>query len=245
MVGSNRHRDRNAILEGLSFTGGHGGSFGGAPRFSGFDQISFSARTHWEYSWRETSITNGEVDPEKSGVVRVDLANPVQADFGPAGVVTLFEATCRAKAGSVPAWWPQWHYLGMKGGALYAGVELEGGGCAGVLVFDSKTGETHPRGFMGWSPSGDRSVALGAINNSFLNLPAVVVDEPAVDSEWDAVGGAQIRDGELHDYQVREYYIPGKGFGGWYRRGTSIYSGGGYVDFFEIAVEVGLTSTSL
>src|SRR5437016_3557404 len=73
LVGSHRHRDRNAILDALPFGGGRGGSVGGAARFSGFDQISFSARTHWEYSWRETSITNGEVDPEKSGVVRVEL----------------------------------------------------------------------------------------------------------------------------------------------------------------------------
>jgi len=247
VVGSHRQRAANRAVYTLPLSSDRVEKTPGSvsPPFPGFERMAFEIGTHWEYSWRETGFTNGEADPVQSGVVRIELTDPVDVDFGPAGVVTLYEATCSARSGLVPIWWPQWRYLGVKDGALYGGAELEDGAYGGVLLFDSKTGATHPRGFMGWSPSGARSVALGTIQNSFLTTPAVVVDESSFDADCETIGGVRIRDGEVHEYRVREYYLPGKGFGGWYRRGTSIYSGGGFVDFFEIALEVGLTSTSL
>jgi hypothetical protein len=247
VVGSDSHRSANVDVETLPLSSGAERTARGSasPLFPGFERMSFRVGTHWEYSWRESGSTNGEADPVQSGVVRIELSDPVDVDFGPAGIVTLYEATCSARSGAVPIWWPQWRYLGVKDGALYGGAELEDGTYGGVLLFDSTTGATHPRGFMGWSPSGERSVALGNIQNSFLTTPAVVVDESALDAECEIIGGVQIRDGEVHEYRVREYYLPGKGFGGWYRKGSSIFSGGGFVDFFEIALEVGLTSTSL
>ena len=248
MVGSHRQRTADVALARVLPLGRERApttSGPASPRFPGFERMAFSVRTHWDYAWRETGVTNGKADPVKSGVVRIALGNPIELDFGPAGAVRLFETTCSAQSGRVPAWWPQWRYLGVKDGALYAGAELADGEFGAAMLFDAKTGEIHPQGFMGSFSNGVRSIASGTISNSFLTTPAVVVDEPCFDAGCETIGDLQICDGELHDSRVREYYLPGKGFGGWYRRGTSIYAGGGYVDVLEIAMEVGLISTSL
>src|SRR5262249_31711180 len=159
VVGSRSHRSAKASAQTLPLSSERAGTTASA-LFPGFERMSFRVGTHWEYSWRETCLTNCEADPVQSGVVRIELSDPVEVDFGPAGVVTLYEATCAARSGLVPIWWPQWRYLGVKEGALYGAAELEDGDYGGVLLFDPKTGATHPRGFMGWSPSGARSVAL-------------------------------------------------------------------------------------
>jgi hypothetical protein len=216
-----------------------------SPRFPGFRQIAFSARTRWDYAWREAGITNGEADPVKSGVVRIALSDPVEVDFGLSGTVAMFEVTCSPRSGTTPGWWPQWRYLGVKDGALYGGAELEDGGDGAAILFDSKTGEIHPQGFMGRFSHDARPVAASSISNPFLSGPAVIVEEPAYGRGGETAGRVQICEGELHDYSSREFYLPGKGFGGWSFRGTSIYAGGGYVDCFETAVEVGLTSVTL
>src|SRR3954463_1840385 len=69
------------------------------PRFPGFERLSFSVRTCWDYAWRESAVTNGERDPVKSGVVRIPLAAPLEVDFGPPGDVAMFEVVCSAKSG--------------------------------------------------------------------------------------------------------------------------------------------------
>ena len=99
---------------------------------------------------------------------------------------------------------------------------------------------------MGWfSSRRGGSVTAGPIRNSFLVASGVVVEELSCDPESETFGGVRICDGELHDYKVREFYLPGKGFAGWSRSGKSTYAGGGYVDIFEMAMEVGLTATNL
>ena len=215
------------------------------PRFPGFEQMAFFAGAYWEYSWRETGITNGKVEPESSGVVRIDLSDHIDVDFGPAGALRLFETSYSART-AIPWWWPRWHYLGVRDGTLYAAARLEGEEYGAVTIFDSKTGEVHPPGFMGWfSSRRGGSVTAGPIRNSFLVASGVVVEELSSDPESETFGGVRICDGELHDYKVREFYLPGKGFAGWSRSGKSTYAGGGYVDIFEMAMEVGLTATNL
>ncbi len=245
MSGPHRHRpDDFELARVLPLAAERGRANPDSPRFPGFWRMAFSPRTRWDYAWREASVTNGEAEPVKSGVVRVALSNPVEVDFGPGGIVPMFEATCSAKAGELPSWWPRWSYLGMKDGALYGGAELESGEDGAVLLFDSKTGQIHPQGFMGRFSRGVRCAALASIRTAFLSGPAVVVEE-SFPTAGETSGRVQICEGELHDYRGRELYLPGKGFGGWSFRGKSIYAGGGEVDFFEIAVEVGLASASL
>ena len=48
-------------------------------RFPGFEQMAFFAGAYWEYSWRETGITNGKIDPEDSGMFRVELSSPIDS----------------------------------------------------------------------------------------------------------------------------------------------------------------------
>ena len=98
---------------------------------------------------------------------------------------------------------------------------------------------------MGRFSNAPSSVALASISTAFHEGFAVVVEEPSVARGCEVIGGVEISEGEVHDYRVREFYLPGKGFGGWSLRGNSIYAGGGYVAFFEIDVEVGLILASL
>src|SRR5256884_8115682 len=146
------------------------------PRFPGFEQMAFFAETYWEYSWRETGITNGKVEPESSGVVRIDLSDRIDVDFGPAGALRLFETSYSART-AIPWWWPRWHYLGVRDGTLYAAARLAGGADGAVTIFDSKTGEVHPTGFMGWfssRPAG--SAPARPVRKSFLVASGVVVE---------------------------------------------------------------------
>ena len=218
----------------------------GSPRFPGFGEMTFFTGAYWEYSWRETGITNGKVDSDGSGVVRIELSDPLDLDLGPSGAIRLFRATCFTKQGRPPAWWPQWHYLGFKDGALYGAAEIEGEECGLVRIFDAKTGEVHSQGFMG-SFSGCRPMCVTSrsMRSPFRTARAVVVEERFYDPEADMIGGVRIADGERHHYTVREFYLPGMGFGGSSRSGTSIYAGGGYVDIFEASIEVVLTATNL
>jgi len=216
------------------------------PRFPGFEEMAFFPGAYWEYSWREMGITNGKIDPDGSGIVRVELSNPIDVDLGPARALRLFEMTCPTNPARAPAWWPQWHYLGIDDGVLYAAAEIDAGEYGVVTIFDSKTGEVHPQGFMGsFSGRRPRSVTSRPTINPFLITRAVVVEERFFDPDADMIGGVRICDGERHHYKIRELYLPGKGFGGWSRSGTSIYAGGGYVDIFEAAIEVRLTATNL
>lgn len=157
MIGSQRYRGATALAAASRRESP-------MPRFPGFEQMAFFAGAYWEYSWRETGITNGKVEPESSGTVRIDLSDHIDVDFGPAGALRLFETTYSART-AIP--------------------------------------------------------------------------------ESDTFGGVRICDGELHDYKVREFYLPGKGFAGWSRSGKSTYAGGGYVDIFEMVMEVGLTATNV
>jgi hypothetical protein len=215
------------------------------PRFPGFERLSFSVRTCWDYAWRESAVTNGERDPVKSGVVRISLAAPLEVDFGPPGDVAMFEVVCSAKSGEVPPWWPQWRYVGVKDGAFFAAAELEDGELGATLLFDPTSGEIHPQGFMGRFTRRAPSVAMGTISNAFLSDPAVVVEERPSGRGGEGASPMEICEGELHESRAREYWLPGKGFGGWSLRANSIYAGGGYVDCLEVAVDVGLTSATL
>src|SRR5438128_10924645 len=77
------------------------------PRFPGFEEMTFFSGACWEYSWRETGITNGKIDPEDSGMFRVELSSPIDVDLGPARALRLCEMTCSTRAALAPAWPPQ------------------------------------------------------------------------------------------------------------------------------------------
>src|SRR5439155_24795760 len=94
------------------------------PRFPGFEQMAFFAGAYWEYSWRETGITNGRVEPENSGVMRIDLSDRIDVDFGPAGALRLFETSCSPRT-AIPCWRPRWHYLRVRYGTHYAAARSQ------------------------------------------------------------------------------------------------------------------------
>jgi hypothetical protein len=44
---------------------------------------------------------------------------------------------------------------------------------------------------------------------------------------------------------VKEYYLGGIGFAGFYRSGSSIFSGGGYITIFKSTMKVWLVDTNV
>ncbi|MCZ7356850.1 MAG: hypothetical protein O8C66_14290 [Candidatus Methanoperedens sp.] len=57
--------------------------------------------------------------------------------------------------------------------------------------------------------------------------------------------GVETCDDQSHDYIVREYYLPHIGFGGFYRSGTSVFTGGGLYDKFTSTMDMWLTDTNI
>jgi len=129
---------------------------------------------------------------------------------------------------------------------LYIGQKNTDGTYGAAVLFSSLTGDVYSRGFIGYfSASRPETVSTGTLSNTFLTASAVKVSDPFSKPQCEYISGVQVCCDEFHDYQVQEFYLAGKGFGGFYRSGTSIFSGGGYTDIFKSTIDVGLTATNL
>jgi len=164
------------------------------------------------------------------------------------GSITLFEMYYSIREGSddLAFSWNAYPYLGIKDGVFIIASPNDDGSWASAILFDPRNGSTYSSGFIGYfSSSRQENVYSGTISNPFINAPAVVVDEPFYKPQCERIAGVEICDDVSHNYDVKEYWLAGIGFGGWYRSGTSSSSGGGYYDTFQSTITVGLTDTNL
>lgn len=226
---------------------GDGGDTGsGSPMFEGFAGLDYQSGRYFDYAFEYTSRTNGSLTEELRGTVRIELVDSMDVTLDGPGTVTFHKTHYFTLSGDDPPFgFPAYAYIGEKDGIIYIGNAVSDGFGAARL-FDSHTGHVYENGFMGFF-SGEReeTVDAGTIDNAFLTAPAVVVSEPFYDPECETIAGERICDDESHDYQVREYYLPGIGFGGFHRSGTSIFSGGSFVSIHESTFDVGITDTNM
>jgi len=205
------------------------------PLFEGFDNITFSVGDYWEYSWTYNQTVNGSKKPTKSGIVRIELIDKVTNTFNVIGSLDLYETSYFNKSGDdYPLTWNSIKYFAFKESVFYGASSTSGV----AILFDFNKGTIYKSGFIGYFSS-NREESI------YESGGLVVVSEPFYDPECETIAGVRICDDEYHDYKVQEYYKAGKGFYGFYRSGTSIFSGGGYVDMFQSTMEVELSSTSL
>jgi len=217
-------------------------------QFPGFEDITLFAGAYWQYSWQKTGTTNGSSDPVESGQVRIELVDQLNVTLNGIGSITLFEMAYSVLAGNddLPFSWNAYPYLGVKDGVFVIASPNDDGTWASARLFDPRDGATYVSGFIGYfSSSRPENVYTGTISNSFIDAPAVVVDEPFYKPQCERIAGVEVCDDTHHDYDVKEYWLPGVGFGGWYRSGSSVFTGGGYYDTFQSTITVGLTDTNL
>jgi hypothetical protein len=215
--------------------------------FPGFENMALFVGAYWEYSWEKVGTTNGSVDPRESGKVRIELVSSVDITLDVVGSITLYETSYSLVSGGNPSFlWYGYQYFGLKDGVFYIARQFEDSSWGAAVLFDPRDGSIYKDGFIGYfSSARQENVYSGSINNQFINTAAVVVSEPFFKPECEVIAGTEICDDTFHDYDVKEYWIPGVGFGGFHRSGTSIFSGGGYVDMFQSTITIGLTDTNL
>ena len=99
------------------------------------------------------------------------------------------------------------------------------------MLFNSQTG-TVGTGFIGYFNSDRTTTNVSTtISNPFSSFYAgegVQITDYYNKPFCETIAGVQICDDFSHNYTAREYYLPGIGFCGFYRQGTSTFTGGGY-----------------
>jgi hypothetical protein len=222
--------------------GGSGDTASQPPLFEGFEDLAFSDGTYWEYTWTYDQTSNGSAQSTESGTVRISLGNPTDVNFPElGGLITVYEVEMEARGDTYPLPWNWYPYLGVRDGALYV-ASYDGIQWGAAVLFDPRDGSVYQNGFVGYfSGSRDETVYWGTLDGRQV----VVVDEPYYDPACEYIEGIEICDEEYHDYDVREYFLPGIGFGGFYRSGSSVFSGGGYSDTFTSTMRVTLAASSL
>ena len=216
--------------------------------FEGFDDINLFEGAYWEYSYEETSTYFNQAEPTKRGTMRIELVDSETWNLNTIGKMTFYRTKYKTISGDVFLGWPAYEYIAAKDGVIYIGHRYgnDPGEYGAAILFDSRYGKIYEEGFIGYfSANRKKSVSEGMINNKFIKAPAVVVSERYYKPKCETVEGVRVCGDEYHDYTAREYYLPHIGFGGFYRSGTSIYSGGGYVDKFTFTMNVGLTDTNV
>lgn len=215
--------------------------------FSGFKDLDFKVGSYFDYSFSHISYTNDELNEELSGVVRVEFVDSVDISLDGVGTVTFFKTNYSTLSGDTPPYGFPWYpYIGEEDGVIYIGEYKSDSQFAAATLFDANEGSIYDQGFMGYfSASTEETIFSGKLDNEFINASAVVVSEEFYDPECEMIAGTEVCDDEFYNYEIREYYLPHVGFGGFYRSGTSIFSGGGYTSIHESTYHVGITGTNV
>ncbi len=217
--------------------------------YPGFENLNLQVGNYYDYEFLITGTTNGSTDTPESGVMKMELTDTYVHNFGdPIGEVTFYRTIFSGDEPSIGGF-PNCYYIATKNGVIYIVRYMTVDDTSGyyiVPLFDSNTGYIYQSGFWGYfSSTREEFIFMGRIENDFINAEAVVVSEPLNIPDCSQVDGVQpCGDEQSHNYIVKEYYIPNIGFGGFYRSGGSVYTGGGYTDTFTSNFQLGLIYTN-
>ncbi len=218
-------------------------------KYPGFDNLSLFIGAFWKYKWVYDSKTNGSTNPQKTGFTTIEIVDTVSVTFVGLGKLRLYETKYFGTGATYPLIWYGRPYLAFKDGVIYI-AQIQNGNWGAAVLFDSRNGEFFgDQGFVGYFSEGAPEVlSTGIVTNTFnpnYSINAVIVSEPFYQPACETISGVQICGTVSHDYQVKEYYFPGIGFGGFYRSGTSVFTGGGFVDIFQTTMTVWLVDTNV
>ena len=218
-----------------------------APLFPGFSQLNYFAGAYFDFSWRYTSSSNGTGNPVKQGIIRLEFIDSVDVSFTNLGILTLYKTqTSNLSGDTFPLGWPAYDYMAAKDGRIYIGRTENDGSITLAILFDAADGTVYESGFIGFlADERPDTVTPGKIHNAFINIPAVEVSEAYLDPKCKSVSEQPVCGDQGHEYDVREYYIPNIGFGGFHRAGYSEFTGGGASDYYTSNMQVGITATNV
>ena len=116
------------------------------------------------------------------------------------------------------------------------------------MIFNSLNGSVGS-GFIGYFNSSrpETSSAI-TINNPYSTIysgAGVQVSELYNKPFCETIAGVRICSEEEHYYDTKEYYMPGIGICGFYRSGSSTYTGGGFGSQFSSTVNIWLVETNI
>ncbi len=218
-----------------------------APQFTGFADIRYFAGGYFDFSWRYLSSYNGIDDPEQTGMVRLEFIDAIDVAFTNLGTLTLYKTRTSTLSGDTfPLGWPAYEYMAAQEGRIYIAYKDAAGDFALSILFDAADGYVDQQGFFGFF-AGDRpeTVSNNRIQNPFIDHAAVVINEPLKEPRCVSETQQSVCGNQSHDYDVREYYLPNIGFGGFYRAGSSEFTSNGHTDHYASRVEVGLNATNI
>jgi PKD repeat protein len=218
-------------------------------KYPGFDKLSLFIGSFWRYKWVYDSKTNGSVRPQKTGFTTIEIVDTVSVTFNVIGKLKLYKTRYVGSGDVFPLTWYGRPYLAFKDGTMYI-AQVQNGSWGAAVLFDSRSGEFFgSQGFVGYfSENRNETLSTGPVTNTFNTAysgNAVIVSEPFFQPACQTIAGVQVCGTSSHDYQVKEYFFPGIGFGGFYRSGTSVFTGGGIVDIFQTTMTVWLVDTNV
>lgn len=219
-------------------------------KYAGFERIDLKIGTYWKYRWVYDATVNGKNNPQESGFTTISLVDTISVTFNTLGKLKLFRTRYVGSGNVYPLSWAGRPYIAFKDGTIFI-AQVQSGQWSAAVLFNSRTGEfLGSQGFIGYFSSSrvETLTATPTINNPFnstYSTSGVIVSEPFIKPTCETIGGVLICGTESHDYQVREYYFQKIGFGGFYRAGTSNFTGGGITTNIRSTMNVWLVETNL
>jgi hypothetical protein len=212
--------------------------------------LKFFVGVYWKYKWVYDETSNGSVRPTQSGFITLTLTDTISINSPTYGKLKLFKTRYVQEGTTYPLQWNYFSYLAIKDGTFYFAHLQRGGGWNVSMLFSSKTGEfLGTRGFMGtFSSNRTENFSSGFITNPFnstYSLNGVAVSESVNQPLCESVGGITICGTESYDIRIKEYYLNGIGFGGYFNFNSSVFTGGGIFSSFTSNMNVWLIETNI
>jgi hypothetical protein len=215
------------------------------PAFTGFS-FPLTTGAFWEYRWdyfsesRSSAGTSTERDTGRAWVV---LGQPATIAGVPMYAVQVYGKTQPNGSGS-RLFAPRWKYLGLNGGKLQGSMD----GASVTTLFDANTGRWPGGGFFAYLSDSRLTVAQSSqIANQWMSGAAIRAGASTSISQCEyfpgigtICGGGDV----TQDLTVNDYFQPGIGPVGYYKKGSAVFSGGNFVSFHSFEENVGKTSSS-
>ncbi|MDR2886472.1 MAG: Ig-like domain-containing protein [Bacteroidales bacterium] len=219
----------------------------GTYKFPGFENMTFATGKYWKYEWKYTNYDNYNHETStNSGTFTITLGAKLTHTFS-VGELDLYKATYTTTGDGPYNWIYQYEYLAVKDGVLYGTRTQNDGSTALYTIFSAKNGTAagHSNFLV---TSRIETASAKTIDNPYSSTyegSGVEVMEVLDDDFCEIIAGEEICDDQSHNYEFKEYYLPGIGFAGFYRYGTSMYTGGGYNDSFTGTTNIWLVDTNM
>ena len=218
-------------------------------KYDGFKDMELAVGDYWKYEWTYESTTNGSSNARKSGFTTIKLVEKIIVNFTTIGDLTLYKTEYSSSGHNFPLTWYGRPYIAVQKGVIYI-AQVQNGQWVAVELLNSQTGNfLADQGFIGaLSKNRSETITSSFISNEFnsaYSSAGVVISQPDYKPQCETIAGVQICDDTFRDFQVKEYYVGGIGFVGYYRSGTFIYSGSGYGTISKSTLKVWLVDTNI